>query len=134
MIVVYYTDIAVTVFNKCTEDNNGDPIPGGTEVVTKDSDDFKVTFNYEFLEDFREKTTEGWQRRMSRKQNLHTGNGHLETAKSDVEALTGAGEVDANLLTLGRFFHIGNEQKPQNDWGPEEFHKRNHPLNIMVCI
>ena len=140
MIVVYYTDIAVTVFNKCTEDNNGNPIPGGTEVVTKDSDDFMVTFNYEFLEDFHEKPTEErlQRRRTSRRRNIHSGNGHSGSTESDEKALTGADEVDNSFFpahgsTLGRFFGIGNEQKPQNSWGPEGFDKQKHPLNIMVC-
>ena len=57
-MLLCYTDIAIIVFNNCTEDNNGDnvSVEGGGEVtVTQDSPYFTVTFNYEFLEDFREK-------------------------------------------------------------------------------
>lgn len=135
--IVHYTDIAVTVFNQCTNDNNGMPIPGGTEVVTKDSDDFMVTFDYEFLEDFHEKPPEERQRRTSRKQNVHSGNGYSGPTESDQKVLTRADEagnsfVPAHGSTLGRLFHIGNEEKPQISWGPEGFDKQNHPLNIMV--
>jgi len=62
-MLLCYTDIAIIVFNNCTEDNNGKTVPvqgGGEVTVTQDSPHFTVTFNYEFLEDFRQhRTTDG---------------------------------------------------------------------------
>ena len=130
MIIV---DIAITVFNQCTKDNAGVAIRGGTEVMTKDSDDYKVTFNYEFLEDFCDKTQH---RPTRRKQNVHSNNSYLEQTESDREALTGADERDGSRRgsTLGCFFHIcsGGKDESQNSWGPEGFNKQNHPLTVMV--
>ena len=130
MIIV---DIAITVFNQCTKDNAGVAIQGGTEVMTKDSDDYKVTFNYEFLEDFRDKTRH---RSTRRKRNVHSNNGYVEQTESDGEALTGADERDTNRRgsIVGRYLHIGigSKDESQNSWGPEGFNKQNHPLTVMV--
>jgi len=64
---LYYVDVAVIVFNNCTSDNNGKtvPIQGGEVTVTQDSPNFEVTFDYEFLEDFRKKVTQQWQHSIS---------------------------------------------------------------------
>ena len=124
MIIV---DIAITVFNQCTKDNAGVAIRGGTEVMTKDSDDYKVTFNYEFLEDFRDKTQH---RPTRRKLNVHSNNGYVEQTESDEEALAEADERDTNRRgsIVGRY----SKDESQNSWGPEGFNKQNHPLTVMV--
>ena len=131
--IVIIVDIAITVFNQCTKDNAGVAIQGGTEVMTKDSDDYEVTFNYEFLEDFRDKTRH---RSTRRKRNVRSNSGYLEHIESDGETLTGTDERDGcrRGSTLGRFFHIGigGKDEYQNSWGPEGFNKQNHPLTVMV--
>ena len=136
MYVLCCTDIAVIVFNNCTTDNIGKMVPGGTEVVTRDSEHFMVTFDYEFLEDFREKKTQGWQLRdTTRKLGFYGGlsgpNG------PDEEALLAADEADASFFptsTLKRRKGVNVREGAENRWGPEGFNKNNHPLNVMVCV
>ena len=131
------------MFNKCTSDNNGDTIPieeeegeeggGGTEVVTQDSPKFKVTFNYEFLEDFREVKTQEVQIRStnSRRQKFQSEGGLY----TDREALTEGDEVDGGFFQSAiRRTVIAPDRNMENSWGPEGFTKSNHPLNIMVCV
>ena len=131
------------MFNKCTSDNNGRTVPtegGGTEVVTQDSPKFEVTFNYEFLEDFREIKTQKVQMRTQEVQ-IRSTSGRQQKFQSeggwdtDREALTEGHEAD------GGFFQsailravIAPDRNMENDWGPEGFTKSNHPLNIMVCV
>ena len=124
------TDVAVIVFNKCTKDNNGKPVPlegGGTEVVTQDSNNFKITFDYEFLEDFREKKTQGVTIRntITRRQQ--------EYDLSSREALIDRDKVDGGFIQSA-FHRVVTAPDPSidNNWGPEGFTKSNHPLNIMV--
>ena len=141
--VLCCTDIAVIVFNNCTSDNNGEAIPthsGGTEgVVTRDSSEFKVTFDYEFLEDFCEKkTNQGVQERIpGGKQDVHSEGGFYEPNEDDEEEETVADEADGGLFPLATKklgVYVSTGQKPKKTWGPVGFNKDNHPLNIMVCV
>ena len=142
-MLLCYTDIAIIVFNNCTEDNNGEnmSVEGGGEVtVTQDSSYFMVTFNYEFLEDFREKAPQ---------QHLqhHVTDGDISHSRSesgvfespDADTLiTASDEADGTILTAVTktvtCHTVGSGEKWNNDWGPVGFNKKNHPLNIMVCI
>ena len=45
------TGLAAKVFSKCVETNEGEKNQWGKEVFTN-SPDFKVVFNYEFIEDY----------------------------------------------------------------------------------
>lgn len=58
------TEVAEAVFNRCTETNATND---GT--IRPDSPDYQVTFNYEFLEDFRDPVTaaEQFQRALTKK-------------------------------------------------------------------
>ena len=130
------TDIAVIVFNNCTSENSGETIPvlGGTEVVAQDSHNFKVTFDYEFLEDFREQRNQGIQER-NPIGIRHTEDGFHEPKESDREEI--ADEIDAGFLPLAAAtkrlaVYVSSGEKTKNNWGPEGFNKGNHPLNIMV--
>ena len=50
--LIFHTDVAEVAFNRCITTNEG---KGWNEdVVHATSDDFKVDFNYEFLEDFQD--------------------------------------------------------------------------------
>jgi len=140
-MLLCYTDIAIIVFNNCTEDNNGNTvsIEGGGEVtVTQDSPYFTVTFNYEFLEDFR--AQQQWQHRVTdggTSQYSHSESGVYESP--DVDTLTTASdEADDTIwtsVTNAALRHtFGGGETWNNDWGPVGFNKKNHPLNIMVCI
>ena len=104
-------------------------VGGGTEVVTQDSDNFKVTFDYEFLEDFREKKTQGVtiHNTIIRRQQ--------EYDLSPREALTQRDKVDGGFLqsAIRRAVNVP-DPNVENNWGPEGFNKQNHPLNIMVCV
>ena len=134
---MHYADIAVIVFNNCAKDNNGETIQGA-EVVTQDSRDFKVTFNYEFLEDFREKQTQGVRERTdSRKQGFQAEVGLHDVSESDEEGLAEDDEADLGLIPLATKklgVTVSTGEKQKNTWGPEGFNKDNHPLNIMVLI
>ena len=106
--------------------------------MTQDSRDFKVTFNYEFLEDFREKQTQGVRERTdSRKQGFQTEDGLHDASESDEEGLAEDDEVDLGLIPLATKklgVNISTGEKQKNTWGPEGFNIDNHPLNIMVLI
>ena len=52
LCVLPYIEVAEVVFNRCTETNT---TKDGT--TRPDSTGYKVTFNYEFLEDFRDPVT-----------------------------------------------------------------------------
>ena len=107
----------------------------GTELVTRDSVNFKVTFNYEFLEDFREKKSQGSHIRStnSRRRIRHSNDGVF--GSTDAEALTERDGTDSGLISSAVSRLVGGSQEEKdNDWGPEGFNKKNHPLNIMVCF
>ena len=135
LCVLYHTDIAVIVFNNCASDNNGDTIQkptGGTEVVTQDSPYFRVTFNYEFLEDFREVQTQGVRERTA-DGGKQAEVGFNDPSESDEEDLAKDDEVDVGLLPFAtKKLGVSTGEKQKNTWGPEGFNKDNHPLNIMV--
>ena len=48
-----YPDLAELVMNKCTETNAGSSDGHGGS-INSDSESFEVTYDYEFLEDFRD--------------------------------------------------------------------------------
>ena len=133
------SDIAITVFNNCTKDNNGDTAPSkdkngkqkGTELVTQDSDNFEVTFNYEFLEDFCEEKAQGIEIRSTDSRRHVQGSNDGVSASPDTEERE---ETDDGLFpsTFNRFVR-GQQKAMDNKWGPKGFNKQNHPLNIMVC-
>ena len=106
--------------------------------MTQDSCDFKVTFNYEFLEDFREKQTQGVRERTdSRKQGFQAEDGLHDASESDEEGLAEDDEADLGLIPLATKklgVNVSTGEKQKNTWGPEGFNKDNHPLNIMVLI
>ena len=136
--VLHHADIAVIVFNNCATDNNGVTIQkqaGGVEVVTRDSPNFEVTFNYEFLEDFREIETQGVRERTADggKQDLQAEVGFNDRRESDEEDLAEDDKVYVGFFPLAtKRLGVSTGEKQKNTWGPEGFNKDNHPLNIMV--
>ena len=138
MCILHHADIAVIVFNNCATDNNGvtiQKLTGGVEVVTRDSPNFKVTFNYEFLEDFREIQTQGVRERTADggKQGSQAEVGFNDRSESDEEGLAEDDVDDAGFLPLAtKRLGVSTGEKQKNTWGPEGFNKDNHPLSIMV--
>lgn len=137
---VLITDIAVIVFNNCTTNNNGKTVATceeGEMTVTQDSPNFQVTFDYEFLEDFRDGITQRLQYRTTDGRSHTSESGFYES--SDVDPLTtGSDRVDGTIFpsaASAALRHVvGADEKWENSWGPEGFNKENHPLNIMVCL
>ena len=98
--------------------------------MTRDSENFQVTFDYEFLEDFHVKQIQGVHIRsntFSRSQQ--------QDDKSYREALTECDEVDDGIIqsVIQRAVNAPDPNM-ENNWGPEGFNKKNHPLNIIVCV
>ena len=127
-------DIAITVFNKCTTDNNGKTVkPQDVDiVVTRDSPYFEVTFDYEFLEDFRQTGGPGITYRSDDTNNPQHGysDGEVVTSNDDDET---DGGFFSNTTSVVRKYVRGETWV--NHWGPEGgFNKQNHPLSIMVCV
>jgi len=132
-MLLCYTDIAIIVFNNCTEDNNGKTvsIEGGGEVtVTQDSPYFTVTFNYEFLEDFREKAPQQHlQYRVTDDGISHSRSESGIFESPDADTLTTASdEADGAILTTvtNTAIHhtVGSGEKWNNNWGPVGFNKK----------
>ena len=100
-------------------------------MVTQDSKKFEVTFDYEFLEDFRVKQTQGVHIRSS----TFSRRSRQQDDLSSREALTERDEVDGGVIQ-SVIQRTVNAPDPsiENNWGPEGFTKKNHPLNIMVCV
>ena len=99
--------------------------------MTQDSENFQVTFDYEFLEDFREKQTQGvhiHSKAFSRRSRQQDGWSYRE-------ALIERDEVDGGVIQ-SVIQRAVNALDPNMDnyWGPEGFTKQNHPLNIIVCV
>jgi len=119
-------DITVLVFNKCTTNNVGSTKTlshGREEVITKDSPHFEVTFDYEFLEDFQEKSVQ--HRVQIRHPDRKAYGFHSESGYSaSGDATHSTDGVDQSTIDA--------QDTWESNWGPVGFKKSNHPLNIMV--
>lgn len=95
--------------------------------MTPDSNNFQVTFDYEFLEDFREKKTQGVHVRSTivRRQLFQQENNW-----SSRDPLTE--RDDGFFQSVIQRAVNAPDPNVENNWGPEGFNKNNHPLNIMV--
>jgi transient receptor potential cation channel subfamily A protein 1 len=100
-------DVAETVFNRCMTTNEDE--------VTEDDPEFRVTFNYEFLEDFRVHKDYFRRRATWRQPPVPARQGSSTSLLDDQN-------IDNDDSNVGY----------QTTWGPEKYSRKDHCLHIMT--
>lgn len=122
--VTVYIDVAKVVFNRCAVAND--------DQVSKDNVNYQITFNYEFLEDFREIEHELLKRAFTRYNIYHelaTSNRHVARRHNVSDAKSSVSNSDIEEKT-GKKASDGF----QTDWGPVGYTRTNHCLNVLVRL
>ena len=112
--------MAHAVLDRCMTDNATEENP---DIVN--SKNYEVTFDFEFLEDWRPQVARTLRGRLSRLTRRQREVGR-STDNLDVKPLDVASSVDSSLVA-------GNDEEKQAvKWKPEGFSRAWHPLSLMV--
>ena len=108
-----FSDVAHAVLDRCMSDNATEENP---DIVN--NKDYEVTFNFEFLEDWRPHETK-FVDSITMRRNTR---GHIATS------------VEADDSPVSSHQSAEDDVKHSANWKPKGFSKRYHPLHCMVSL
>ena len=123
-----FSDVAHAVLDRCMTDNVTEDNP---DIMS--SKDYKVTFNFEFIEDWR--TSTRLKRSLNRNNRNLTNTNIADYFSSPMHAYTTASTLSPRDKEKQSDTHsLEREEEQATKWKPEGFFKQHHPLNLMVGV
>ncbi|CAI8048714.1 Transient receptor potential cation channel subfamily A member 1 homolog [Geodia barretti] len=126
-------EVAEEVFNRCTVTN---ATKDGK--IRPDSREYRVLFNYEFLEDFQDRETAAHRlaRRLTRKEHSAlaiSADGEEQEDLSDSRSVKSSDDAEAGHVDMITKLRSRKGRRFTTSWGPEGFRKSRHSLSVMVA-